>query len=88
MYDLFFCHTTVQAFIVPLQGFMNAIVYGWTREDFVQLMAIGNKEYDGWYVQNVSGPEENDSQPMHSSLSKSEITSVTDKYGTSFSESD
>ena len=24
---------------VPLQGFLNAIVYGWTREDFLYVMA-------------------------------------------------
>lgn len=26
----------MQSITVPLQGFLNAIVYGWTREDFVQ----------------------------------------------------
>ena len=25
---------------VPLQGFLNAIVYAWTREDFLQVMGI------------------------------------------------
>ncbi len=29
----------LQSVTVPLQGFLNAIVYGWTREDFVNVMA-------------------------------------------------
>ena len=27
---------------VPLQGFLNAIVYGWTREDFVVTAGVKN----------------------------------------------
>jgi hypothetical protein len=38
----------MQSLIVPLQGFFNAIVYGWTREDFMHLVAIGNSQFDGW----------------------------------------
>ena len=30
----------MQSVTVPLQGFLNAIVYGWTRGDFLQVMAI------------------------------------------------
>ena len=29
----------MQSVTVPLQGFLNALVYGWTREDFVYVMA-------------------------------------------------
>lgn len=29
----------MQSVTVPLQGFLNAIVYGWTREDFLFIMA-------------------------------------------------
>ena len=29
----------MQSITVPLQGFLNAIVYGWTREDFLYIMA-------------------------------------------------
>jgi len=29
----------LQSITVPLQGFLNAIVYGWTREDFLYIMA-------------------------------------------------
>lgn len=46
----------MQSFIVPLQGFLNAIVYGWTREDFAQLLAIGKSHLDGW---DLEGSEEN-----------------------------
>lgn len=28
-------HTWLQSLVLPLQGFLNAIVYGWTNEDFV-----------------------------------------------------
>lgn len=30
----------MQSITIPLQGFLNAIVYGWTREDFVQAVAV------------------------------------------------
>ena len=29
-----------QSITVPLQGFLNAIVYGWTRDDFLNIMAM------------------------------------------------
>lgn len=32
-------HVCLQSITVPLQGFLNAIVYGWTREDFLYIMA-------------------------------------------------
>ena len=28
-------HSRMQSITVPLQGFLNAMVYGWTREDFL-----------------------------------------------------
>ena len=31
----------IQSITVPLQGFLNAIVYGWTRENFLHVMAGG-----------------------------------------------
>ena len=33
---------TVQSSTAPLQGFLNAIVYGWTRDDFLHVMAFTN----------------------------------------------
>ena len=30
----------LQSLTVPLQGFLNAIVYGWTRDDFLDVMAV------------------------------------------------
>ena len=27
----------MQSITVPIQGFLNAIVYGWTREDFISV---------------------------------------------------
>ena len=67
----------LQAFIVPLQGFLNAIVYGWTREEFIHIMAIGIGHHNGWHVEETV-ERESESQPLHSSLSKHD-TSVTDK---------
>ena len=68
----------LQAFIVPLQGFLNAIVYGWTREEFIHIMAIGIGHYSGWYLQEEAVEPECESQPLHSSLNKHD-TSVSDK---------
>ena len=34
----------MQSVTVPLQGFINAIVYGWTREDFLASMGITNSK--------------------------------------------
>ena len=34
----------VQSITVPSQGFMNAIVYGWTKEDFLDAMAVTDQE--------------------------------------------
>ena len=35
----FVCHTLRQAGLVPLQGFLNAVAYGWTRGDFLSVMS-------------------------------------------------
>lgn len=32
---------TLQSLSITQQGFLNAIVYGWTRDDFLHIMAIG-----------------------------------------------
>ncbi len=37
-------HTHTQSLTVPLQGFLNAMVYGWTRDDFVK--AVVNNPTD------------------------------------------
>lgn len=39
---------------VPLQGFLNAIVYGWTREDFLYIMASTKR------VTQLKDPQIND----------------------------
>ncbi|XP_064392957.1 transmembrane protein 116-like [Halichondria panicea] len=33
----------LQSVTVPLQGFLNALVYGWTREDFLHVMAYSKE---------------------------------------------
>ena len=30
----------IQALSLPLQGFLNAIIYGWTRSDFIRSVAL------------------------------------------------
>ncbi len=40
-------HTHIQSVTVPLQGFLNALVYGWTREDFIHVMKYNNKKIAG-----------------------------------------
>ena len=39
----FLLPTYTQSITVPLQGFLNAIVYGWTREDFLHVMTSTKK---------------------------------------------
>ena len=34
----------LQSITVPLQGFLNAIVYGWTREDFLYIMVSSSRQ--------------------------------------------
>ena len=60
---------------MPLQGFLNAIVYGWTREDFTQLMAIGKTHFDEWDIEgseeiDTASPtiEKSEAHSMHSSI--------------------
>ena len=36
----YYHHHFQQSLTLPLQGFLNAIVYGWTRRDFVENMAF------------------------------------------------
>ena len=35
---------SMQSITVPLQGFLNAIVYGWTREDFLYIMVSSSRQ--------------------------------------------
>ena len=30
----------MQSITLPLQGFLNALVYGWTRDDFINVMTL------------------------------------------------
>lgn len=54
IYCFTFLFSCMQSITLPLQGFLNAIVYGWTRDDFVQEV-VGN-----WYhygsVDDHDGP--------------------------------
>ena len=67
----------VQSLIVPLQGFFNAIVYGWTREDFVHLVAIGNSHFDGWDLDHSLKEENSDYKSLNSSVTKCDDSNNT-----------
>ena len=61
--DVLVLMSLYQSLTLPLQGFMNAIVYGWTREDFVQTIAINNMtEEMNSDVQISDGTELNESR--------------------------
>lgn len=32
----------MQSVTLPIQGFLNAMVYGWTREDFIELVSANS----------------------------------------------
>ena len=36
----------LQSLTVPLQGFLNAIVYAWTKDDFLQVMGLPGDNND------------------------------------------
>ena len=58
---------SLQSFLVPLQGFLNAIVYGWTREDFTKELAIAqgthHSEREDWQLQRYQA--ENHTSPTN-----------------------
>ena len=56
---------------------MNAIVYGWTREDFVQLLAVGNSHFDGWDLDCPDTKEESEYKSLDSNLTKCDESSIT-----------
>lgn len=47
---------------MPLQGFLNAIVYGWTREDFLFVMAAAGTSSKGYHKTNSDGSQSNNFQ--------------------------
>lgn len=68
----------MQSLIVPLQGFFNAIVYGWTREDFVNLVAIDNSHFDGWDLDGSLIEEKRDDyKSLNSSITKCDDSNIT-----------
>lgn len=40
MLFLYYYKNSWQSLTVPLQGFLNALVYAWTKEDFLKVMGI------------------------------------------------
>ena len=58
--------SSLQSITIPLQGFLNAIIYGWTREDFVKAIRTSPNN-----AGIVSAPP-----PAHSSLYEEPSSSV------------
>lgn len=74
----------MQSFTVPLQGFLNALVYGWTREDFIHTIM---------HRRGTSGSRFSDEESeirsgsYRSSILASRALSVNNSKGFSFSKS-
>jgi hypothetical protein len=41
---IYYITLCLQSVTITQQGFLNAIVYGWTREDFLSIMALGGRK--------------------------------------------
>ena len=54
-----YIHT--QSITVPLQGFLNAIVYGWTRGDFVRMI----KHRNSATLTSRTSEEESDTETVY-----------------------
>lgn len=53
--NVYFCYI-MQSITVPLQGFVNAMIYGWTREDFVQAVRTSQNGNAGIAVTSSKTP--------------------------------
>ncbi|CAI8006283.1 hypothetical protein GBAR_LOCUS4629, partial [Geodia barretti] len=65
----------LEAIFVPVQGFLNALAYGWTREDFLTAMSSQRSLTSSTADWRATAEEENDEtdqlQSQHSVLSSS-----------------
>ena len=68
-----------QSFLVPLQGFLNAIVYGWTREDFAKLLAIGRSNYEGWVLEGAN-EDNNNASASHNNVPRPRFSSILTRH--------
>ena len=59
-------------------------MYGWTREDFAQLMAIGKSHFDGW---DVDGTEDSESDTAPAAVEESEAHSMHSNIATRYNNS-
>ena len=75
--------STFQAIFVPIQGFLNALAYGWTREDFLSAMSSRRSmtlTNAGWQVTSER-EEEDDTEGKEECLSSqySDLSSSNDE---------
>lgn len=59
-------------------------MYGWTREDFARLMAIGRSHFDGW---DVDGAEDLESDTAPAAVEEHEAHSMHSNTATRYSNS-
>ena len=69
-----------QSFL-PLQGFLNAIVYGWTREDFVMTVAFA-ESYDMPITPSAVASQKSCSRATSITSTYKEEASMLDSLGT------
>lgn len=64
----------MQSITVPLQGFLNAIVYGWTRDDFLNVMAVTRTAEEELDYSGVSSEVEKlqEDSGIHASIGEAE----------------
>ena len=57
-------YTYIQALTVPIQGFLNALAYGWTRGDFRSVMSLRHhsSQADSSYGVQDSSQAENEKE--------------------------
>ena len=76
-------HPHTQSLSVPLQGFLNALVYGWTREDFLTVMAAYSK-YETLSYQSSNKAELEESAEFEGTAFTEEQVSMVNKMTNNF----
>ena len=59
----------LQAVTLPLQGFFNAIAYGWTRDDFVNAVSLKmEEEHDNMVDNDITASPDHEMEESASSV--------------------
>ena len=68
---------TLQSLSITQQGFLNALVYGWTRDDFLNIMAVGRDGTLSSFTGSQDTPRD-DTWVIHSDEDGCDETVTTD----------